>query len=91
MQLYMYKSIHIQLKQINTMSKPKEEINELQKLHILPLSTEIDIICLKKDRVIKITKTFEEALKMDKKEGWKYIFYQKGFFELYRNKIKTTK
>lgn len=61
------------------MSKPKEEINELQKLHILPLSTEIDIICLKKDRVIKITKTFEEALKMDKKAGWKYIFYQKGF------------
>lgn len=58
------------------MSKPKEETEKHQ---ILPLSTEIDIICLKKDRVIKITKTFEEALKMDKKEGWKYLFYEKGF------------
>lgn len=58
------------------MSKPKEET---EKHYILPLSMEIDIICIKNNRVIKITKTFEEALKMDKKVGWKYIFYQKGF------------
>ena len=58
------------------MAKKKEET---EKHHILPLSTEIEVICLKNDRVIKITKTFEEALKMDKKEGWRYLFYQKGF------------
>jgi len=58
------------------MAKNKEET---ESHHQLPLSTEIEIICIKKDRVIKITKTFEEALKIKKKEGWKYINYQKGF------------
>lgn len=49
------------------------------KNNLLPKETIIEVICIKNDRVLKIEKTYQEALKMEKKEGWKYIFYQKGF------------
>lgn len=46
---------------------------------LLSKETIIEVICIKENRVIKKEMTFGEALKIDKKEGWKYIFYQKGF------------
>lgn len=58
------------------MAKKKEET---EKHHILPLSTEIEVICIKNEQVTKSTKTFEEALTMQKESGCKYLFYQKGF------------
>jgi len=44
-----------------------------------PASTEIEVICIKGERVLKKVMTYKEALKLEKKSGWKYIFYQIGF------------
>ena len=59
---------------------------DIQSKHQLMLETVIDVICIKGERIIKVTKTFEEALMMEKKEGWKYINYQKDYSSFTENK-----
>lgn len=46
----------------------------------LPLTTEIEVVALRKgfEPVVKVM-TYENALEIKKKKGWNYIFYQKGF------------
>jgi hypothetical protein len=55
------------LKAILTMTNP------------LPPDTEIELICIKGDKVIKTIMPYKEALLINKKSGWIYKFYQIGF------------
>jgi len=45
---------------------------------MLPLDTQIEVIFIKGERVLKKEMTFGEALKLPKKAGWKHINYQLG-------------
>ena len=47
--------------------------------HFLPLDTQIEVISIKGDKVIKKTMTFDEALNLKKVKGWTYVNYQLGF------------
>ena len=47
--------------------------------HFLPLETQIEVISIKGDKVIKKQMTFSEALNLKKVKGWTYINYQLGF------------
>jgi len=41
--------------------------------------TEIEVICIKGDKVIKTIMPYKKALLINKKSGWIYKFYQIGF------------
>ena len=56
------------------MSKKQNPLN-----HYLPLDTQIEVISIKGDKVIKKIMTFDEALKLKKVKGWTYVNYQLGF------------
>ena len=47
--------------------------------HFLPLETQIEVISIKGDKVIKKAMTFGDSLKLKKVTGWTYINYQLGF------------
>lgn len=47
--------------------------------HFLPLETQIEVISIKGDKVIKKIMTFGEALNLKKVNGWTYVNYQLGF------------
>ena len=47
--------------------------------HFLPLETQIEVISIKGDKVIKKQMTFGEALNLKKVKGWTYVNYQLGF------------
>lgn len=47
--------------------------------HSLPLETQIEVISIKGDKVIKKPMTFGEALNLKKVKGWTYVNYQLGF------------
>ena len=41
--------------------------------------TVIEVIAIKGNEVVKKNTTYGEALKIKKKKGWQYLFYQVGF------------
>ncbi|OWP81646.1 hypothetical protein BWK63_05010 [Flavobacterium covae] len=45
----------------------------------LPKDTVIEVISIKGEKVIKNKMTYEKALKLRAKKGWKNIFYQVGY------------
>ncbi len=44
-----------------------------------PLTTEIELVAIKGEIVKKKILPYGEALKVPKKKGWRYVFYQVGF------------
>ncbi len=46
---------------------------------ILPPDTQIELVCIKGDRVIKKIMTISESMQIEKKDGWIYLRYQIGF------------
>lgn len=46
---------------------------------LLPLDTEIEVVAIKGKQVFKKLIKYEDALKMNKKPGYFYYFFQKGF------------
>jgi len=65
------------------MAKKKEETDHKP---LLPLETQIEVICTKGERVIKQIMTYGDSLQIVKKEGWKYINYQLGFSSFIESK-----
>lgn len=55
--------------------------------HFLTLETQIEVISIKGDKVIKKTMTFGEALNLKKVKGWTYVNYQLGFSEFKDEKL----
>jgi len=53
--------------------------NILTMTNPLPPDTEIEVICIKVDKVIKTIMPYKKALLINKKSGWIYKFYQIGF------------
>lgn len=50
-----------------------------KKNNIFPLTTEIEVIAIKGEKVVKKIMTYEKALEIPKAKGWRYVFYQLGF------------
>lgn len=55
-----------------------------QKIGIFPLDTDIEVIAINGNNIVKKTMKYSEALNLPKKKGWVYKFYEIGFsqFEL---------
>ncbi|HET8837892.1 MAG TPA: hypothetical protein VFM82_02735 [Flavobacteriaceae bacterium] len=53
----------------------------------IPETETIEIIAIGEGKVFKTTKTLKQALKMNKKPGFKYIYYQVGFSQ-FKNAIE---
>lgn len=49
-----------------------------QENYLLPLSTKIEVVGIKVDKVVKKIMTFEESFNIVKKPGWLYYNYQIG-------------
>jgi len=56
------------------MEKPKPDKN----VHLLPLSTMIEVICINGEEITKTEMSFEDALKMKKEKHCIYKNYQLG-------------
>lgn len=55
--------------------------------HFLPLETQIEVISIKGDKVIKKTMTFGDSLNLKKVKVWTYINYQLGFSKFKEEKL----
>ena len=55
--------------------------------HFLPLETQIEVISIKGDKVIKKIMTFGDSLKLKKVKGWTYVNYQFGFSKFKDEKL----
>ena len=64
------------------MAKNQNHLN-----HFLPLDTQIEVISIKGDKVIKKTMTFGDSLKLKKVKGWTYVNYQLGFSKFKDEKL----
>ncbi len=53
---------------------------------LLPKSTIIEVVSINGDKVYKKEMTYGEALKLQRKKGWRYLLYQKGFCTIQENK-----
>ena len=56
--------------------------------NVLPINTMIEVIARNGDKIYKKEMEYGEALKMPKKKGWTYQFFQLGFSQ-YSNIIKS--
>jgi hypothetical protein len=54
----------------------KKRVNDV---FSLSKSTIIEVVSIKKQKVVKSKMTYENALKIQANKGWKIIFYQVGF------------
>lgn len=52
----------------------------------LPLHTQIEVVAVKGDKVVKTVMSLDDALCMEKKVGWKYTNSQIGFCSIPENK-----
>ena len=54
----------------------RKKINDIGQL---PLDTMIELVAIRNGKAFKKVLPYGEALKVKRKEGWKYIHYQLGF------------
>ena len=45
----------------------------------LPLTTNIELVAINKEKIVKKEMTYSEALNISKKNGWIYKIFQIGF------------
>lgn len=49
------------------------------KFYQIPLNTEIELVATRKGKVFKEKMIYEDALKIPKKKGWYYQYFQLDF------------
>jgi len=54
-----------------------------------PLSTDVELIAIKGEKVFSMILTYEYALNVPRKKGWNYRIYQIGFAQ-YKGKIQKS-